>query len=200
MMINHEANAMLLYDLYRALGASGFGAIAGFFETDTAWRCPCCLRSKREIARLDKNGALLCPIVLHHDHFSDCVPAVVRDALKGDWAAYRALMQSVVRFDDVLICGDCNVAEPAAKGIVGAPKPFSFAPFEIAGFIAVTPHAPHTVNPERARIAYKAASQSMAFIAERLREIGAALKAPDSDWENAGAPALRVLKALKPTC
>lgn len=170
-----EENAKLLYTLLREFNGYDYGSISGFFEVDTRWRCPCCHRNKREIARLDKNGNLMCALHWHHDHFSelamDKLP-VDRKHLGDDALTLRSLQDSFCRFPETLICCDCNVAEGSqAKPMVGAPKQFSFAPFEIATFVVVRPNVPHMVNQDRAKAAYASAVPSMKLMGKKLREI-----------------------------
>lgn len=191
--IHAEANARLLCMLKEEFSAKDFGSISGFCEVATTWRCPCCYRSKPEIARLDKNGNLLCSLVMHHDHFPECVG----DHIGGrafEFEAVGVVENSFERFSRILICQDCNVADVAAKRIVQAPNPFSFAPHEIAGFIRVSPNAPHEVDGKRACEIYEAIKPSMQLLADRLRSIGRVVKTSGETWEHAGAAAWRVLK------
>lgn len=164
-----EENAHLLYALKEAKSARGFGAIAGFFEAEATWRCPCCYRSKGEFARLDKNGNLLCQIVFHHDHFGDEACERLR-ALKTfkDWQDGRVTEESFSRFPPVMICQDCNVADPAAKAIVAAPKAFSFAPCEIACFVRPSSGVPHRVDVASVQKVYRAAHEVMLVLEDRL--------------------------------
>lgn len=193
------ANKALLAKICGTHGAKGYGSISAFWETSPMWCCPCCYRSKPEIARLDRNGYLLCSIVWHHDHACDHIPneLQVRMSKAGEWQRYLTMIEHAGRFSDILICADCNVADSAAKAIVGATEAFSFAPFEIRHFVMARPNVPHQINPDRARIAYNAAQASMAVLGQQMDEVRAALTYPDAAWEQVCAPALRVLKALK---
>lgn len=170
-----EENAKLLYRLLREFKGSDYGSISGFFEVDVRWRCPCCHRAKHEIARLDRNNNLLCPLHWHHDHFGDLVSDKlphVRGATTDDALTLRSVQDGLARFPETLICGDCNVAEGSqAKSLVGAPKYFSFAPFEIATFVEVRPNVPHLVNEARAKAAFEAARPSMKLVSDKLREL-----------------------------
>lgn len=195
--ISAEDNARLLVDLRDRLGAKKFGSISNFFEVGVNWRCPCCYRSKPEIARLDKNSDLLCSLVLHHDHFDACVCEHLDLRDVADWSVPRAIEESLVRFSATLICSDCNVAEPAAKQMVEAPAAFSFAPYEIAGFITVTANAPHAVDADRAREVYEAARPSMKVLAARLRAIAKANETQGEAWEPAANAAWRVLQNVR---
>jgi hypothetical protein len=182
------ANEALLLELKEALGARGFGNVSKFSDTWPDWRCPGCGRTKAEFARLDKNGNLLCATVSHHDHFENCVYKVL------DLAAFSRMNQILRRFAPALVCNDCNVAEPAAKAAVGAPAEFSFAPYEIAYFIEVSPNRPHTLRRDRALAAYQAAVPGMALLGEMLRAARAAI---DGAPEHVAGPVGRVLAAIR---
>lgn len=191
-----EQNARLLYGLCQATGATGLGAIFGFFDVEPTWRCPCCYRSKPEIARLDKNNNLLCQIVGHHDHFDEHISSLW-SVTKQEPGLHAALRESLTRFPAMLICSDCNVAEPAAKRIVGAPVTFSFAPYEIASFIRVKANAPHEIIEERVHAAYAAAKPAMQLIAERVRSAVRAREVNEAAWEPLNAALFRVLVTIK---
>lgn len=47
----------------------------------------------------------------------------------------------VGRFQEELICGDCNSADGTAKRKLGLPKEWSFSPAEIGRFVTVSPHS-----------------------------------------------------------
>lgn len=169
-------NGALLVDLFLTLGARGLGKVGNFFEVSPDWRCPCCYRTKREMARLDKNGDLLCAIHDHHDHYCERFDVDTRKLANGDWNFGNAVRDSLIRFPNTLICNDCNVAEPNAKKIVGAPTFFSFTPFEIAYFIDIEDRKV-TVNEKRAHRAYESAKSALQLIYERIQSI---TKAVDS--------------------
>lgn len=194
-----EHNARLLIEIKEALGATGIGHIHGFFETHTTWRCPSCQRSKAEFARVDRNGRLLCSMHRHHDHFDTKVDEMLRPPKSGAVpdSRYSALRSSFMRFDYVLICNDCNVAEPVAKKLVGAPAYFTFAPHEIAHFIIVKGNAGHMVHPDRAQEAYEAAKPSMKLLAARLKEMADSIDKPAiADFEHAGVFLSRAISKI----
>lgn len=168
-------NALLMLKLIQILGARDVGNIGGFFNVPHDWVCPCCYRDKRQMARLDKNGNLLCSIHEHHDHYCERFDVDVRKMSPGDFNFSRAVQDSLIRFPNTLICNDCNVAEPAAKKIVGAPSFFSFSPFEIAYFIDVSDTGV-VVNASRAESAYEAAKPSLRLIYERIQSISKAVE------------------------
>ncbi len=184
-----EANARLLRRLAKNHNALDFGKISKFFEVGLNWRCPCCHRSKEEIARLDRNAHLLCELHRHHDHFGD-----EANSRLPSGPGVADVLASFCRFPDVLICSDCNVAEPAAKRIVGAPSYFTFTPYEIATFITVRNNKPHLVDDDRARQAYEAAKPAMVLIRNRLSAVLKSAETDADDFETAGAAAWRVLK------
>ncbi len=172
-----EKNARLLIVLKERFGARDIGCVSGFFDTHEEWHCPCCCRSKLDIARLDKNENLLCSFVWHHDHFEDAVQKKLRERAELTYADVGAssdlnsLRVSFVRFQSILICGDCNVVEPVAKAVVNAPPEFSFAPYEIAAFIEVAPNSPHKVNEVLVGETYDVARQAMISLQNRLRDV-----------------------------
>jgi rubredoxin len=169
-------NAHLLYELHHRFGASGFGAIHKFFQVDPDWRCPCCYRNKSEMARLDKNGDLLCAIHEHHDHFDQVITKMLPLEEVGDYSVRNSVINGLTRFPPTQICNDCNVVEPAAKRAVGAEDKFSFTPYEISSFIIVAPNVPHKFDVGRVEKAYVTATEAMKLISERLREIRRAVR------------------------
>jgi rubredoxin len=184
-------NARLAVDLALALGAKGTdsGNMSNFSEVPPDWYCPCCGRDKRQIARLDKNQNIYCSLHLHHDHFGDEVINRIPDGF-----FVPNFRESFCRFSDVLVCSDCNIAEPRAKALVGAPTYFSFAPYEIGYFIKVRPNAPHAVDDVKARECYEAAVPAMKLIRQRLFGVLEAQKNDIEDFEHIGSAAWRALK------
>lgn len=187
-------NIDLLFDLCAAHGAARPGDVANFMDTPADWRCRPCLRSKPEIARVDKNGRLLCQIVLHHDHFDQYVPDDVRKGLRNvSFTAEVAGRDHLTRFLPELICQDCNTADAAAKKIVGAPSVFSFAPHEIALMIRVTANEPHKVKAEVARELYEDLRPILRRLSLVVRNTPRTFESAD-DWEVLHDPLTRVLK------
>jgi rubredoxin len=200
--IEAEGNARLLFDLAMQLKARGIGSVCGFFEVGKTWCCPSCHRQKAEIARLDKNGNILCALVLHHDHWGDFaqdkIPFFRGTALTYEEARpYDSLRGSFSRFPETLICQDCNVAEGAAKVAANTENSFSFSPFEISTFIIVANNVAHKVDREKAITAYQKTMPSMALYSANLREVlNYDKKAPES-FEQVGGAAWRVLKDVR---
>jgi hypothetical protein len=196
-----EKNGKLLVELKDRFRARGLN-IGGFFDVGPEWRCPCCFRSKVEIARLDVNGNLLCRIVRHHDHFEDLAGEQLRSNMGRllDYGALSVVSSSFARFRPELICEDCNNADNAAKVAVDAKAAFTFAPHEISGFIHVKPNTPHEINCERALAIYKAILPSMGLLAERLRATKRARDGDghDADWKSLGALSDNIINSIRP--
>ena len=119
---------------------------AAWAATWTDWSCPCCGRTKREIARLTQSGVLLCQLESHHDHLDGAIDEIFRvrhdeQVLEADGKirspARNAVHLLVERFERTLICGDCNTADAKMKAALGdsVPRRFSFSPGEIAQFV-----------------------------------------------------------------
>lgn len=134
------------------------------------WECPCCCRKKDELLRPDRHGIMMGILHEHHDHITDYrwdnfdgsgirTEAQVTTKYPGSRAIIDCAYNLVIRFDDVVICQDCNVAEGAAKLQLETPKPFSFAPPEIARFIRRRKNAKHEIVLEWAREIWGAQEQ-----------------------------------------
>ncbi|WP_320265313.1 hypothetical protein [Mesorhizobium dulcispinae] len=133
------------------------------------WSCPCCKRTKPEIARLTSSGVLLCAIESHHDHLGDTAgdrfKAIVGSSDDREFIIQRehaknGMLQFVERFQRTMICIDCNVAETAAKDLLGnvtddifalRKREFSFSPLEIASFIKPVANKVHELNADFVR-------------------------------------------------
>lgn len=184
-----------MLDLVRRFGAHEIGAIGCFFDTTSDWLCPVCFRSKDELARLDKNGNLLCAIHSHHDHFGDLAMSRIRDAAAG--TRTHALNDGFYRFPNTLICNDCNVIEGYAKSTIETSAVFSFAPHEIGTFIIVTPNAPHRLDRDRLKQTYEAVLPSLRLVGARLRAVLQSIREDSDDFEHIGGPAWRAIKAAR---
>ena len=154
-------------------GASGININKWWVATALDWRCPASDRTKSEIVRLDSSGRLWGHVVPHHDHFRDCLEDIMQErslalgAISQDDAAKGFLTRfsdALSRFDDVLVCGDCNAADPVAKKIVQAPKSLSFSPREIREMCDIAPNVAHRVDAVRALSVH-----NRAFAAHALR-------------------------------
>lgn len=195
-----DENSHLLWELLDELGAVDRGNVCGFHDTAHDWRCPCCFRSKREIARIDKNRNLWCAIVFHHDHYQDLAYELFSKYKLLQTRTAHVVLGSFARFPETLICEDCNNADAAAKAKINAamgdeaqvPATFSFAPHEIAHFVRVSRNTSHEIVTPRAVEAWRAIAPSMRLLKDRLKEtIKAASGA--AEFEAVGEAAARVL-------
>ncbi|WP_271612698.1 hypothetical protein [Bradyrhizobium sp. CCBAU 21362] len=145
----------------------------GWASTREHWTCPCCKRGKAHIARVSSGGVLLCRLEYHHDHLADRAKRLFREHRPqgGDretiiqiGRAENALMLLVERFEQTLICIDCNLAEGRAKLELAKEidSDFTFTPAEIASFIGVTPNRLHEVDLEKAKAAWLLAREDVA--------------------------------------
>lgn len=138
----------------------------GWAASWTGWTCPCCKRDKRQIARMNKIGVLLCRLEIHHDHLAEAIKRIYSefefDGMGDDTRiqlrrAQGSLTQLIERFERVVLCIDCNLAEGRAKlllkGIVDTD--FSFSPTEIAEFIQPSPNRVHEINKKQAHAIWK---------------------------------------------
>lgn len=113
-------------------------------EQPEHWTCPSCMRRKEDCEVPKGDGQTLRWLVRHHDHMKDFVKARVKaqygrhDAITSR-AEYKREMAQFIdrvahlakRFDDVVICIDCNEVEGKVKTRIGADKYFTFHPWEI---------------------------------------------------------------------
>ena len=95
------------------------------------WQCPACNRLKQEILR-KIDGVWKGGLHMHHDHSVDDPD---RDTDK-------------VKFEEVLICDQCNHADGLVKkkypGVI--PDTFSFEPKHINEFVVSKPNKSHKIN------------------------------------------------------
>jgi hypothetical protein len=149
------------------------------------------------MARLDKNGGVLCAIHNHHDHFEDFADERIKQAASPDWTVRNAISASLARFSATMICNDCNVAEPYAKNIADAPENFSFAPYEIASFIHVEQSKAHKIDEGRVITIYESARPTMRLLHMRLNAILRASLSGTDEMEPLARPAFRVMERLR---
>ncbi|MCF6445684.1 hypothetical protein [Nereida sp. MMG025] len=125
--------------------------------TWTGWTCPCCGRSKPQIARLASSGTVLCHLEQRHDHLEEFLKRRFSAVdLQGDERDHRiqishaeaALRPLVERFERTLICVDCNLSDGRVKLALRdeVDSHFTFTPSEIAEFITVSDNHLHEVN------------------------------------------------------
>jgi hypothetical protein len=130
-------------------------------EQPASYVCPCCQRTKPQLAKKTRAGVILCRLDEHHDHLTDYIQSEIRAELGSDWVRQvaenaghigHACSELVRRFTPSILCIDCNAADGAAKGrLPEIHRFFSFSPAEIARFIAITPNREHRVDLEAAR-------------------------------------------------
>jgi hypothetical protein len=85
----------------------------------------------------------------HHDHSTEM------------WG------REVPRFEQTIICDQCNAADGAAKRKLALPKRFSFSPLEISAFVVPQPHDRHEIIYPAAQSVYEAVRQSNPYFAAR---------------------------------
>lgn len=141
------------------LGAKGIDLNKGWAFTPQSWRCPVCQRSKPEIAKLNESNIVIAHIIQHHDHVREYISDWKKQLrLHGkveaidDTAYFRSAVKHIApRFEETLICEDCNNADADAKRIIGCQdRYFSFTPTEISTFIKKNINAKHTIDCENA--------------------------------------------------
>jgi rubredoxin len=146
----------------------GFNLTSWWAAVPPSWRCPCCDRDKSQLARRDSSGRLLGRLTSHHDHFMDLLDNIVAERAKVigvimlDEAGKRFIRrfrEAMVRFDDVIVCEDCNNADGRAKKFVDAPAYLTFSPREIADFIIVKPNSIHDLDHNRVMAMYAVAQR-----------------------------------------
>jgi hypothetical protein len=141
-------------------------------STRTGWVCPCCKRAKPQIARLSNGSVLLCRLEFHHDHLADRAKRIFReinprsDDRETNIQSGRvknALMLFVERFEETLICIDCNLSEGRVKLELAREidPDFTFSPSEIASFVRVEPNRLHEVDFSQARMVWQAAKDDV---------------------------------------
>jgi rubredoxin len=173
-----------------ALGAAGFALNRWWVITPPDWTCSVCGRSKSQIARLNRRGALMGELHAHHDHMREYIArrfhevSADRGMIVADARATEFIKRAVpvvCAFDETVICADCNAADARAQNLVGTHPDFSFAPAEIAQFVIAAPNREHAIDASRARTLWQA---RWPVFATRLRFIDrlAVLAAADQHW------------------
>jgi hypothetical protein len=147
-------------DALERLGATGLELNANWALTRQKWSCDGCGRSKHEIFRKSGSGILLAKLELHHDHLWEQANRKPAQILGPDWRdkvprggphVLETIRDLVTRFNDALVCSECNAADGAAKRRLGVDPRFSFAPAEIRRFVTAVPHEDHRIDLEKAR-------------------------------------------------
>jgi hypothetical protein len=139
------------------------------------WDCPICHRRKRDIARLSSRGTLLAKLEVHHDHIHDFIGNLLQKDFGNNWpkqipeGTYEIEhlgSQIIERFDKVVVCTECNLADAYIKQQLAIDRYFSFRPSEIAQFITSSPNSTHEYIVDRAREIWET---ERADFEERLR-------------------------------
>lgn len=106
------------------------------------WKCPACGRTKFELLRWTRHVTYgdrsagkyeigwFAALHTHHDHSPFGTPA---------------------RFNEVVICDQCNLVDGRVKRHLGLPADWSYSPDEIRRFITAAPHGNHVVDYVEAR-------------------------------------------------
>jgi hypothetical protein len=94
------------------------------------WRCPSCWRSAQELVRWTEITGPSWRARYGDEFGMGFTVTMARHHCHG-----------LGRFQETLICGDCNSADGAAKRKHGLPTNWSFSPEEIARFVSVAPHS-----------------------------------------------------------
>lgn len=150
-------------------GAAGLELNANWALTSPGWICPGCGRNKQEIMRLSNDGILLAKLELHHDHLWDKVNRRPQELYGPDWKSNLAqgvtvvletIRSLVTRFDEALICSDCNSADGTAKRQLEIDGRFSFTATEIREFVHPSPNADHKIDVDAARVLWLAQKES----------------------------------------
>lgn len=181
-------------------GTTKLSLNAAWASTWTGWNCPCCGRSKPEIARLTQHGVLLCQLDSHHDHLHEAIDDIFRERRTTELSEANGKMRGtartavhllVERFDRTLICSDCNIADSKMKSTLGKqiPRYFSFSPSEIAKFIIAKSNAVCDLNLAIGRQVWEIArtdfTSRLAFAEELANRITNALhdkERGDGQW------------------
>ncbi|MDB5971116.1 MAG: rubredoxin family protein [Hydrocarboniphaga sp.] len=154
------------------------------------WMCPCCSRSKFQIARVGKKRQILAKLVVHHDHMGGALEAVFHAAFEKAGTSVEQVegLRLVERmgsafaaYEEVLICEDCNNADTEAKKLVESPLFFSFSPGQIKRFIRCGDHQPHQVDATMAQQIWQEAKPAYELRMKLIRAVGHAA-ATDAHW------------------
>lgn len=144
-------------------GATQLELNAPWASMPQVWSCPACDRSKVELLRVTDKGVLVAKLERHHDHLSEYIKSEMDRRFGTGWSlrltwvdqghVCGSLNALARRFDDTLICTDCNAADGAVKGQLKGivDSDFSFRPSEIRLFVEPIPGKTHSINVERAK-------------------------------------------------
>jgi hypothetical protein len=117
---------------------------------DMNWRCPSCGRDAHQIVRWSYINGTTMRRLYGDEHGMGWTTAIVTHHCHSDR-----------RFHSVLLCGDCNSADGAAKRKLKLPADWSFSPDEIGQFATVTPYSGKTtIDFETAQMIYDEMTRS----------------------------------------
>lgn len=184
------------YQIAAHFGTTEFEMNSLWIGADQDWKCPCCDRTKFEIARLGKSGQILAKLVVHHDHMGDAMQEAFHKAFAeaGTEVAQVDGLKLVERmgsafaaFTNTLVCEDCNNADVLATKHIDAPPYFSFSVGQMRLFIQPRAHTTHLVNYDivnqiwiRAETAYRLRMSLIQQVAEA--------SATDKHWYEPTSP------------
>ena len=165
------------------------------------WSCPACRRSKEEIFRLSKRGILLAKLELHHDHMPDRISHRARELFGMDWLEKLPKSSIIIqdyirgltsRFDNCLLCSECNAADGKVKARFPFPTSilrFSFTAEEIGEFVRASAGQDHEISYEKARSIWEIQKETH-YKADTSRRTPHASGA----WATSAQPARHVLR------
>lgn len=119
--------------------------------TSQNWKCPCCSKPKKEIARTNASGTLIAKLVSHHDHICDLdetqftisnanVPSRKENSELREYLK-RLANGFLCRFKPAIICEECNNIEVELKKRFKLPAHVTLSPIEI-GILRSFQHNP----------------------------------------------------------
>jgi hypothetical protein len=144
--------------------AAGLELNTNWALTRQKWSCEGCGRWKGEIFRPSAGGILLAKLELHHDHMWERANRRPAELLGPDWKDFvrrgsthvlETIRDLVTRFNDALVCSECNAADGVAKRRLGIDPRFSFAVDEIRQFVTAAPHVDHSIDFDKARVVWE---------------------------------------------
>lgn len=133
---------------------------SNWISSSQHWICPCCGRSKFQIARLGKKKQILAKLVIHHDHIDKALEAAfnrifIETKTGKETQTGRIFIDRMApafsAYAPILICEDCNNADACAKRWLKENDPInvefqSFSIGQIRYFIESKPHSIHSIN------------------------------------------------------
>jgi hypothetical protein len=110
--------------------------------------------------RVTRQDVLFAKLELHHDHIHEYISNKLKSHFGNDWP--RKIPKGtydlehlgsllIERFENTIVCADCNSADAEAKKrIPGIHSSFSFRVEEIRQFIRAKPNTPHEISTDKA--------------------------------------------------